>query len=210
LKSNSIILDKFIVLEGLDGSGTTTQAQLLFHNFKKESIPSRVTAEPTDLPAGKLLRNILKGEIKSKPETVALLFAADRYEHVFAEEFGINDAVNSGNWIISDRYLFSSMAYQSVQCDFEWVRQLNSIFPLPQYLFYLDVPVDDCSRRISRREQEELYDRQEFQSKVKKRYEMVLEFFAHEDMKIIRIDGRQNPNDIAEEIWSYIPSKPTI
>ncbi len=129
------ILKKFIVLEGLDGSGTTTQIKMLSDKFKNSGIKLLVTAEPTDNRIGRIIRETLHHKYKIKPDTLALLFAADRNEHLFGKK-GIIDYLDEGYYVISDRYFFSSIAYQSLNCDLDWVIALNN-FPLPEYLFLL-------------------------------------------------------------------------
>lgn len=208
MNGNNTILGSFIVLEGLDGAGTTTQSRLLSKRFSARDIPCRMTAEPTDLPSGRLIRDILSGRLHADPRTVALLFAADRNEHLYGTEDGIAHTVSRGEWVISDRYFFSSLAYQSVECGFSWVRDLNSIFPLPEYLIYLDVPVDECRNRISGRDQEELYDPEDFQTKVSRGYEKVLSLFSGTAMEILRIDGLKPPDTITNEIWSFLDIPP--
>ncbi|MFP4383267.1 MAG: dTMP kinase [Spirochaetia bacterium] len=208
MNGNNTILNSFIVLEGLDGAGTTTQSRLLSKKFSAENIPCSITAEPTDLPSGRLIRDILSGRLQADPRTVALLFAADRNEHLYGPGGGIADTVSRGEWVISDRYFFSSLAYQSVECGFSWVLELNNNFPLPQYLIYLDVPVGECRSRISGRDQEELYDPEDFQMKVSRGYEQVLTLYSGTAMEILRIDGLKPPETITDEIWSFLNIPP--
>ncbi len=117
---NNEILKNFIVLEGLDGSGTTTQMNNLGEKYHKNGISHQLTMEPTDNHVGKLIRQVLEKEIEVEPETLAVLFSADRYEHIFGRK-GIKELTENNTWIICDRYLFSSIAYQSLKCDRDWV-----------------------------------------------------------------------------------------
>ena len=108
-----MILKNFIVLEGIDGAGTSTQLNLLKNRLSPEK--TVYTAEPTTLSTGRFLRSVLRGDEKLTPETTAFLFAADRQEHVYGTG-GIVESCTSGKLVISDRYVFSSLAYQSITC----------------------------------------------------------------------------------------------
>ncbi len=116
---NSEILKKFIVLEGLDGSGTTTQLNMLGKKFSQSNINCFMTMEPTDGCIGKIIRKALKKEIVLDKKTLALLFSADRNEHLCGRD-SIREYLARGIWTISDRYFFSSIAYQSLDCEREW------------------------------------------------------------------------------------------
>lgn len=128
-----MILRNFIVFEGIDGAGTSTQLKLL--KEKKGTENFLFTCEPTSSATGKFLRQMLKGDVAVKNETAAYLFAADRNEHINGclqiEEknliTGVKEACQKGNIVISDRYLFSSLAYQSVNCPPEVPRVANSL-----------------------------------------------------------------------------------
>jgi len=123
------------VFEGIDGAGTTTQLKRLGNFFKKEELVT--TAEPTDRETGLFLRKMLKGELDFSPRTAAYLFAADRAEHLYGKG-GIIENTEKGMFVVSDRYIFSSLAYQSISCGEELPRLLNSPFPLPEILFYFE------------------------------------------------------------------------
>lgn len=133
--TKSEIIRGFIVFEGLDGAGTTTQAGLLEKKFKEEGITCSAGFEPTDNFIGKIIRRILRGEEEVAPGTLAKLFAADRHEHLYNNSSGIIARCRRGEIVISDRYLFSSLAYQSIIFGFDRVLKLNSEYPLPEHLF---------------------------------------------------------------------------
>jgi len=144
---------KFIVLEGIDGAGTTTQAGLLHDWVRGQGIPAVTTREPSDGPIGALIRNALKGRIRLPgsagplpAEAIALLFAADRIDHLHAE---IEPALEKGAWVISDRYLDSSVAYQGTLIDNAWVQEINRYAVTPDLTFFLKVDVDVALARIS-------------------------------------------------------------
>jgi dTMP kinase len=131
------ILHRFAVLEGLDGSGTTTQLRLAGRRLEREGVPHFLTWEPTDGPVGTLIRSILRHEVPAEPCTVAMLYAADRSEHLHGPG-GILERASRGELVLSDRYLFSSLAYQSLECPEEQVAGLNAGFPLPELLVFVD------------------------------------------------------------------------
>ncbi|MBN1412456.1 MAG: dTMP kinase [Spirochaetales bacterium] len=204
------ILENFIVLEGLDGSGTTTQLQMAADRLKKTGKPYFITFEPTESGIGKTIRNILKGREIATPWTIALLFSADRYEHVFHKETGIRTRHENGEIIVCDRYLFSSLAYQSVENDYERVFKLNADFPLPGRLIFIDTPLDVCLRRMSGRTEKEIFEETEFQKKVLDCYNRILKDYAHSGMQIHRIDGTQSREQVANLVWKIIGSLPIM
>ena len=112
-----MVLKNFIVFEGIDGAGTTTQQRLLKERLQSQfpHIGCHSTAEPTSGPTGTFLRSVLRGEVQVSPRTAAYLFAADRQEHLAATG-GIEELCRNNTIVISDRYLFSSLAYQSAAC----------------------------------------------------------------------------------------------
>lgn len=202
------ILDNFLVIEGLDGAGTTTQAGLLARRCETEHISCWLTSEPTTGNVGRLIRSYLRGDEPAHPDTMALLFAADRSEHVNAPEIGIRARSEKGQLVITDRYLFSSLAYQTVACSREFVEALNSRFPLPRLLIYIDVPVDECVRRLADRSHREIYELVDFQEQVRGRYEELLPRFEGTGMELVRVDGMAPASEIAEKIWTIVAGTP--
>lgn len=199
------ILRGFIVIEGLDGSGTTTQLNNLTDYLTSNNIKHKRTFEPTDMKTGLFLRKVLSGEIPLEQESRAYIFAADRNEHIYGKNDGIISLLKKNQYVICDRYLFSSIAYQSIDADPQLVMDLNSRFPLPEYLIFIDVPVEECQRRLKMRDsQKDIYDDIESQKKVLEYYGVSIEHFKDSKMKVIHIDGTQNPSDITEEIKSRI------
>ena len=193
------ILKNFFVLEGLDGSGTTTQGKLL-----NEKITHSVfTHEPTNGKIGQLARQVLKNEYPTTPLALAHIFAADRSEHLFAKD-GIVNQCQSGLKVICDRYFFSSVAYQSLEVDFDLICQINNQFPLPQILFFIDTPVEVCLQRISSRNESEIFDKKNLQEKVLTNYLKILDRFQNQGMQIIKIDGTQTVEQILAEELQYL------
>jgi len=164
---------RFVVLEGIDGSGTTTQVAKLGERLRALRVPVRTTREPSDGPIGTMVRQVLTGRIVNPGgrapgwATMALLFAADRMDHVEAE---IEPFVASGGVMISDRYDASSLAYQSVmsgtggETAVEWIRTLNQHCARPDLTIVLDLPPDEAAiRREQRGEAAQLYEQNEVQ-----------------------------------------------
>lgn len=196
------ILERFIVVEGLDGAGTTTQMKALAEAFDQGGVNCHATFEPTSSPLGNLVRSVLRKEVVTTPLALAMLFSADREDHLNHPITGIIERLENGNIVISDRYIFSSLAYQSVDCGYDKVRALND-FPLPEFIVYIDTPVEACLQRIDSRDNgREMFERQEFLAKVKDNYEMIFADLPP-DVTLLRIDGQKS----REEITSYIVEK---
>jgi dTMP kinase len=206
------VLEKFVVLEGLDGSGTTTQLHLADEALESRDIAHFCTGEPTKGPVGRIIRRVLKRQIQAQPDTVALLFAADRHEHLYEENEGIVSHLLRGELVICDRYLFSSLAYQSLDCDPEFVFSLNRRFPLPRHLVFLDTPVTMSQQRLTIRSPDgpELYDGQEIQQDILSAYERAFEGFPEADMQLHRLDGSEDPQLVFEKFWSILASLPIV
>lgn len=200
-----MILKNFIVFEGIDGAGTSTQIKKLIERDTTRFVP---TAEPTSNETGKFLRRMLGGEFTVDEKTNAYLFAADRCEHIFGKG-GVQELCESGKIVVSDRYFFSSMAYQSVSCGEELPKLLNSPFPLPEYLFYFVInPEISLGRVNARGEHKEIYETIEKQKKIAAQYEKVISEYeknaGETGMKIIRINAADTIENISEIIWENI------
>ena len=200
-----MVLKNFIVFEGIDGAGTSTQIKKLVERNNNRFI---ATAEPTGNETGKFLRRMLGGEFSVDEKTNAYLFAADRCEHIFGKG-GVKELCESGKTVVSDRYFFSSMAYQSVSCEEELPKLLNSPFPLPEYLFYFVInPEISLGRVNARGEHKEIYETIEKQKKIAAQYEKVISEYektaGETGMKIIRIDAENDIESISEEIWNIL------
>jgi dTMP kinase len=141
---------QFIVFEGLDGSGKSTQIQMLAAYYAAKGEPCLVTREPSDgNPVGQLTRQTMEHKHKLENETVAMLFAADRYQHVCGE---ILPALRGGSHVICDRYYYSNFAYQgNFARVFEYNRASMELLK-PDVVFFLDVMPEECMRRINARD----------------------------------------------------------
>ena len=204
------ILETFVVIEGLDGAGTTTQLRLLESRFAAEKVSSHCTWEPTAGPIGVLIRAALKGEARFEPRALALLFAADRWEHLHAAGTGIRDRVARGEVVVSDRYLFSSLAYQGVEWSFEGVLELHRGFPLPAAVIYIDTPVEVCQQRLAARSGRDLFDAVSLQNRVAAGYERAFRAFESTPLRLHRIDGLAPPGRLAELVWNVVADLPII
>ena len=215
-----MILQNFIVFEGIDGAGTSTQIEMLKN--RPEAKDFLFTAEPTSAPTGKFLRQMLKGDFPLQNESAAYLFAADRNEHVNGKLLtqgntlvtGIKEACQSGRKVVSDRYLFSSLAYQSINCPPEVPRLLNSLFPLPQLLFYFEISPKDSLSRLGDRNFREIYEKEDFLNRTVQEYHNVLSEYSekakNQGMKIILIDAKKTKEEISANIWQEIKNLPIV
>lgn len=143
---------RFIVYEGIDGSGTTTQAALLANYLRKKGLRVYETAEPTRGPFGSVIRQVLEGRLGLEEHALAAAFAADRYDHLYSADRGILAQLRAGTWVVCDRYVLSSVAYQAASgLPSEWIHQLNRYVVPPDLTVFIDTPVDESLARISSR-----------------------------------------------------------
>jgi dTMP kinase len=204
---------RFVVIEGTDGSGTTTHCELLVAALKSIGIPVLATREPTAGPVGQLLRAALElrlalsfGRASSLHwTTLALLFAADRTDHVTEE---IAPALASGVWVVSDRYDLSSLIYQSLTAPdpdsaLRWVRELNAQAMRPDLVLVIDVDAEVAEqRRRERGGSEELFERQELQMRLVEAYRDA-ERFAPRDA-LVHIDGTGTKSEVGARVLSAV------
>jgi dTMP kinase len=183
----------FVVLEGLDGAGTTTQCAAIAARLRAEGHTCVITREPSDGPVGTLIRQALVHRMKlpdGQPltqATLALLFAADRVDHVAAE---IEPALASGAIVLSDRYLLSSLAYQGSDLPLSWVSTINSRARVPDLTLFLAVdPKVAQQRRGERGGREELYESADQQKKIAKAYRKAIKARMGAGEKIVELDG---------------------
>lgn len=181
-------LRRFIVLEGVDGSGTTTALHDLGTALAARGIPAWTTCEPSGLPTGQMVRQALRREIDIRPETLARLFSADRHEHLHGPG-GILERLGRGETVISDRYLWSSLAYQGISCGPELPRLLNAAFPLPELLLYFDVAPSISMGRVEDRGSRELFEELPIQLRVREAYRRSLEEYRDGPTRIVHIDA---------------------
>ncbi len=191
---------KFIVIEGLDGSGQSTQVALLKDFLIKQGFEVITTKEPTqDSEAGKKIKEILGKKIQSEPVQLQKLFAQDRLAHL---ENTITPALKQGKTVISDRYFFSSFAYGTAHgADLDELIKLNENFLYPDLTFLLRVRPEVCIERIEKRaDPKTLFEKQERLEKVWQVYEKLSSRF--ENIKII--DGEKSIEQVFEQIKSEL------
>ena len=196
-----MIEGKFIVLEGIDGCGTTTQAALLGKWHREHGLPVLVTHEPTDGPIGSVIHQILTNRVvvpgfagvhAPSWTTMALLFAADRLDHL---ESTIHPNLRDGVTVISDRYDLSSLAYQSVaesvdtaSPEVDWVRVLNSKARRPDLTIVLDVAHEVAARRREERAwTAQLYEENSLQEILVRTYKEAERLLPGD--RIVHVDG---------------------
>ena len=144
---------RFVVVEGLDGAGTTTQAQRLAEALRADrGVEVELTKEPTNGPLGAVLRQAIEGRLTLDPVALALAFAADRADHLFNPVNGVVAALEAGRWVVSDRYVLSSLAYnRGGATSREWIAELNRHALAPDLTVFVDVEPELCLRRIGAR-----------------------------------------------------------
>jgi dTMP kinase len=219
-----IIIRNFIVFEGGDGSGTSTQLALIRRRFSAtggafggaESDASGAilpllytTCEPTDGPIGALIREALGGRLSLRGETLARLFAADRNEHLYGEG-GIIGRARRGELVISDRYVLSSLVYQGIACGEELPRALNAAFPLPEALLYFDLEPEIALKRLEERPARDIYEYPDFQTAVRERYRALLPRYADQGVRISRIDASKPREEVADAVWRVLENLPIV
>ncbi len=201
---------KFVVLEGIDGSGTTTHVARLAERLRGQKLSVRTTREPSDGPIGTLVRQVLTGRVivpggrAPNWATMALLFAADRMDHVEAE---IEPWLNLGGTTISDRYDASSLAYQSVSSGrggsdaVEWIRALNKFCARPDLTIVLDVNFEEASRRRDQRgEPAQMYEQNEVQRALAVFYRDLAKHLPKD--RITLVDAGGTIDEVHERIYA--------
>jgi dTMP kinase len=209
IPSSAMIIRNFVVFEGGDGTGTSTQLSLLKERLAKtERGPAySIGFEPTDGPIGTLVRSALKGETLLRPETVARLFAADRNEHLYAKN-GVIERADRGELVVSDRYVPSSLVYQGLACGEELTATLNADFPKPELILFFDVDPHIAIGRIQHREVKDEFEKLDFQLLVKERYERILGTYAGTETRVTRINASLPIEKVSELVWSELRKLP--
>ena len=200
---------RFLVLEGLDGAGTTTQSRLLGERLRAEGRRAHVTAEPSGGPVGSLLRQVLQKRVNGgagdgfDPHALALLFAADRLDHLSAE---VLPRLAAGEDVVSDRYTLSSLAYQSVTTgDAAWVEEINGRARAPDLTIFLRVrPGMALGRRRGAGTTPELYEVDAFQRQVALSYERAVSSLQAGGQRIEVLDGEEPVEVVAEAVGRLV------
>lgn len=198
---------KFIVFEGIDGAGKTTQIGLLADRLRREGRRVQITAEPTASAVGGLLRDALEGLTPRTPCEMATLFAADRVGHNVHPTSGIEKMLAEGTDVICDRYYYSSLAYQGSQIDFAWVKSLNLDCPEirhPDLCVFLDLTPEASLRRIRRnRASTEIFENEETLERVRDQFRTAFEA-AGDPVRVVNADD--TPDAVAEAVYEAVSS----
>lgn len=208
---------KFIIIEGLDGSGTTTQLKLLQEWFKAEeeksgkARPLYFTWEPTPGPVGSLIRLALHHRLQPFDEkTMALLYAADRTDHIYkvekgGQEPGVLSKLRSGTHVICDRYVLSSLAYQARELGLDWTFRVNDLAVSPDVTIYIDVdPVNAARRMAAARSHQDMYESLPEQQKIRAQYFRAIEFLREKGQRVEIVNGEGSPAQVRDAVLGVI------
>ena len=199
---------KFIVFEGIDGAGKSTQVNLLTEKLVSLGYDVVLTAEPTTLPSGKALRQALSGKDKKSECEMATMFVLDRIAHNIDKENGIIPLCEQGKIVISDRYYYSTLAYQGHTTDYEWVKKMNLSCPdikRPDLCIYLDLlPEQSLARIKARNEEVEIYENLEKLTKVRNTFLSVIDDLKRDGEKIFIVNANEQIDDIAAKISAIV------
>jgi len=186
----------FICIEGIDASGKSTQARWLVRNLRRRGFDAIYTTEPSEGEVGSFIRRYVLQRKRRVPAVVeALLFAVDRVDHV---ESRIEPALESGKIVVSDRYVYSSLAYQGAAgLDIGWITQINRMALPPDLVIYLDVPPEVVVKRMRRRRS--VMETLENLRRVQEVYEK----FVREG-RLVLIDGNRPASEVAQNISAVV------
>jgi len=188
-------MPRFIVFEGLDGSGTSTQSALLKNYLGPNCF---LDQEPSNGYIGLMLREILEKKNKVNPITLLQLFLADRVDH----QKVLLDKLREGNQVIFTRYILSTLAYQGMHFELEDLYQFNKNFQIPDYTFYLDI--DPKTSLIRKEGGKDLFENFDALTQVKENYEKAIDYLTKKGWNIIRLNAFDNKELIHETIVKII------
>lgn len=187
-----------IAFDGLDGSGLSTQANLLRNYLADKGVPVILTKEQTDGSIGGLIKSSLRDEWKTSPLALQLLFAADRAHHLASE---VEPALKQGKTVICDRYILSSLAFGSLNIDMKFMKELNSKFRTPDLTFIIDTEPKECLRRIKgSRFHVELFEDEKKLTEIRKNFLSIKSMFTNTYI----IDGNRKIEDLFNEIRKIV------
>ena len=191
---------KFIVFEGLDGSGQSTQIARLEKYLRSQKKKVHVTTEPTNNIIGGLIRGVLTHQWKISNTGLQLLYAADRAHHLESE---VMPALETGNSVISSRYYFSTFAFGSLNNDVLWLEKINEKFPNPDITFFIRVSPRECMRRINgSRFRKELFEKEKKLKEIIKVYDKISKSKKYKNFYVI--NGEQSVEKVSEDINKII------
>ena len=185
----------FICIEGLDGSGKSTQAKLLTKKLCKAGYNAIYTAEPSQGKIGKFIRKRLFEQERMPTTVEALLFAADRIEHV---QNTVMPALKEGKIVISDRYVYSSLAYQgSAGLTLDWIENINSNAKKPDLSLFIDVAPEVVLERLKRKKS--VMETLQTQQKVREIYQ---KYIQKGELQVI--DGTKSKNEVLDVLYAEV------
>ena len=197
---------RFIVFEGIDGAGKSTQIEKLRQKLVGEGRKVFITAEPTQSVTGGILRDALSGNYKRSATELAAMFLSDRVFHNVNESVGINQALQKGFDVISDRYYYSSFAYQGLDSDIDWVIDMNLNCPdirKPDLCIFLDLDAEKSKARIdTNRATVEIFEKEEILNKIRNKFCDVIKRLPNENIAIVDAGG--SVDEVAEKIAAVV------
>ena len=200
----------FIAFEGIDGSGKSVQVQLLADKLEKAGNKVYSTFEPTDSRIGLIIKDIFKHKMEADHRVIAGLYVADRLDHLLNKTNGILKKLEEGYTVITDRYYFSSYAYQGTHMSLDWVIEANSLSAdllRPDLNIYIDILPDIAITRIHNgRSSTQLYETMENLQQVRDKYFEAFEKLRSEEAVFVT-DGNRPAELIAKDIWQEISEK---
>jgi len=203
---------KFIVLEGLDGSGKSTQARLLADRLNERGVPAVLTAEPTDGETGRLIRAALRGEYDFSAAALSALFLRDRIEHNIRPGTGVRAQLEAGITVVSDRYYYSSMAYQGMESPelFDRVVSANLScrqIAAPGLCVFLDVPPEKCIERLIERQaggKRDIFENTDSLIRIRECFGRVFDLMLEAGQNILILDASESPGQISDRILKAV------
>ena len=198
----------FIVIEGVDGSGKTTQSELLSAYLRGLGRKVHHTAEPTATGLGGMVRDGLGAEHPRTSDELAAMFLADRVAHNVSQKSGIRQYVEGGTDVVCDRYYYSSIAYQGVDGSLEWVADMNLNCPSimkPDICIFMDLDPEKCLEHIrAGRSHFEIYEENAAViSETRRRYGIVFDMLAGRD-NIVIVDGARSREEVFADIRAAV------
>ena len=197
----------FIVIEGIDGAGKTTQAELLREHLLSRGRSVHRTAEPTSYPSGVALREALSGRVSKTECEMATMFVLDRIAHNVNGTDGLATLLENGVDVICDRYYYSSLAYQGQSTDYEWVKSMNLKCPdirQPDLCIYVDLLPEQSLERIAKgRETVEIYENLSTLTKVREQFLSVIRDLGERD-NICILDGYRTAEQVSEDVNAIV------
>lgn len=200
-------MGRFIVVEGLDGTGKTTQIKILAEYIRKKGERVELTCEPTAHPTGKLIRRILSGEVPATAWSLAALFLSDRIIHNTNSEDGIEKMLADGKTVISDRYYYSTFAYQGHEADLNWTMDMHFNCPeirKPDLVLFLTMSPERCIERIRANRPDEaieIYENTESLTKISRQFDTVFEKLKDSE-NIVYIDAYGSVEEVSARLFA--------